>query len=143
MSNTTIQLCENRVNQIFSIVDEDPGEFVQIILDVKSMVQNITSDQLARITSVCLSDLGFNSTIKCVRKVLEVVGEDDGDIKDCHELLSEYDPVLESCKFWLEGISLSAIGFLGLCGNILAIIVLGRTKDSTRSKKVFQLHLKT
>jgi hypothetical protein len=122
-------------------------------------MQNFTKDQLNVINSLCHVDsdsgpagrISFNTTLACLKKVVEVSGinergdevdeeyEEDGDIEGCHELLSEYNPVLDSCKFWLEGISLCVIGLFGLCGNTLAIIVLGSTKDSNRQDAILYI----
>jgi len=136
------------INLIHQIVDTDalnlcePGNTIEVILDLESLKQNYTSEQLNLITSVCqlVNASQFNTPVTCLRKIVEEAGifsknedeETGGDIEGCHELLSEYNPVLDRCKFWLEGISLCVIGFFGLCGNTLAIIVLGSTKDSNR-----------
>lgn len=130
-------LCRSSINQIISVETEDPVEFVQIVLDTKNLLKNFTLGQLDTISSLCHAGslISYNDTIQCLRKFVDVLSlrDDNDDIEDCHELLSEYNPILDSCKFWLEGISLRAIAVFGLCGNTLAIIVLGRTKDSNRS----------
>lgn len=153
-----VRPCGSLINQIIVVEANDPcdlGDFIRIVLNIGSLLQNFTKDQLDLIHSLCHVDsdavrISYNATMACLRKVVEVSGiydegeevgenddggDDDGDIEGCHELLSEYNPVLDSCKFWLEGISLCVIGFFGLCGNTLAIIVLGSTKDSNRQVK--------
>ena len=70
--------------------------------------------------------------LQCVNMMIAVLKFSPEIGIGCHELLSEWNPILDGCKFWLEGVSLCAIGLFGLCGNTLAIVVLGSTKDSNR-----------
>ena len=79
----------------------------------------------------------IESVVSCLKKLIKVAALDvhlfsPKNAEGCHELLSDWNPVLDVCKFWLEGISLCAIGLFGLCGNTLALVVLGSTKDSNR-----------
>ena len=79
----------------------------------------------------------IESVVACLKKLIEVAALNVDlfsrqNSEGCHELLSDWNPLLDVCKFWLEGISLCAIGFFGLCGNTLALVVLGSTKDSNR-----------
>ena len=55
---------------------------------------------------------------------------DDSDV--CHEHLSEIMPVLETIRFWVEGVALSAIASFGLVGNLMSIGVIC-TLEKTRS----------
>jgi hypothetical protein len=142
-TNLTFSHCQRIINRVVSIVTKDQCGLDRIA-QVALNIQNFTESQLDNISPLCHVDpivesLNFmDLVVKCLRKVVEISGSfghnDDDDIEDCHELLSEYNPVLESCKFWLEGVFVCSIAFFGLCGNMLAIIVLGRTKDSNRSE---------
>jgi len=52
--------------------------------------------------------------------------EDEEEAPDCHELLAEWADFLSSAKYWLHGWALCVVGTLGLAGNMLAFVVLGR-----------------
>jgi hypothetical protein len=66
--------------------------------------------------------------IRCLKKLTEEV---ENEI-DCHELLSEWNPILDGCKFWVEGVAVCVIGVFGLCGNTLAIVALGNNKVANK-----------
>jgi hypothetical protein len=99
---------------------------------------NETGPLLAELDNVCESpdDNCLDSLTRCADKMRRVsVGLQQLTSAfgaGCHELLSDWNPFLDGCKYWLEGVSLCVIGIFGLFGNGLAIVVLGSTKDSNR-----------
>jgi hypothetical protein len=62
--------------------------------------------------------------VGCLKKLTEDIENGIG----CYELLSEWNPILDWCKFWVEGVAVSVIGVFGLWGNTLAIVALGNNK---------------
>lgn len=49
----------------------------------------------------------------------------------CHETLEDYESVMESAQFWLEGVALLVVGLFGMAGNVLTIVVLRRIDSNT------------
>ena len=41
----------------------------------------------------------------------------------CHEKFDDIDKLLNSVRFWIEGVSLTIIAVFGLLGNLLTIVV--------------------
>ena len=113
--------------------DDTTNATVQISFKVSNRISffNTTNDVIDDLDQSCKDDL-----TDCVRKMFQV-SHKISDISSkigvgCHEYLSDWNPVLDGCKFWIDGIPLCAIGIFGLCGNTLALVVLGSTKDSNR-----------
>ena len=42
----------------------------------------------------------------------------------CYEKIEDFSAMRENARFWLEGISITVVGGVGFCGNIMAILVL-------------------
>ena len=109
------------------------SRFIRVALELSShgVDATVTSDVVDDVVAKCRTLL-----IDCVEKMLEVTQKlHEMSLVSgagCHELLSDWNPILDGCKYWLEGISLVAIGLFGLCGNTLTLVVLGSTKDSNR-----------
>ena len=53
---------------------------------------------------------------------------DDSEEYTCYENFTVYHPVFESAQFWIEGVLLIGVGILGILGNCLTLIVLGKSK---------------
>ena len=56
----------------------------------------------------------------------------------CHEKWDLILPVLDSVSFWIEGVSLTIVAFVGLLGNLLTVIVLPKL-DRGQCDQIFTL----
>jgi hypothetical protein len=120
--------------------------FYQLSLSVMTEeFVNLTKENIDELNKYCPSNTNINeddfefvfigdktTVLECVNKMIDVLKFSPHIGVGCHELLSEWNPILDGSKFWLEGVSLCVVGLFGLCGNTLAIVVLGSTKDSNR-----------
>jgi hypothetical protein len=55
---------------------------------------------------------------------------EEGEEYACYENFTIYHPVFESAQFWIEGVLLIGVGILGILGNCLTLIVLGKSKKT-------------
>ena len=55
---------------------------------------------------------------------------EEGEEYTCYENFTIYHPVFESAQFWIEGVLLIGVGILGILGNCLTLIVLGKSKKT-------------
>jgi len=54
---------------------------------------------------------------------------------DCYESLADYGQFRRRFKFWVEGVAVVAVGFVGLLGNAAAVLVLrGMAANSSFNK---------
>jgi len=84
---------------------------------------NVTEivDDIEEVPSVFEEDTGANANVTIIDE-----GGAEGRGPSCHEKMEEYALFLSSVKYWLHGWCLCIVGSLGLFGNGLAFIVLGR-----------------
>ncbi len=56
--------------------------------------------------------------------------EDPSEVYPCYDNYTVYLPIYESTRFWVEGVGLTCVGVLGLCGNALTLAVLANSKGT-------------
>ena len=53
----------------------------------------------------------------------------------CYEATDDWYDTLDSVRFWIESVALPTIGFLGILGNLLVILVLIRLNTNQKENK--------
>jgi hypothetical protein len=50
----------------------------------------------------------------------------------CHEKFDDINPILNSVRFWIEGVCLVVVASIGLLGNFLTVLVIANLENSSR-----------
>ena len=85
----------------------------------------------AAVSKENFSDYAEVNKLECHNCSSTMEEDDDSRARpNCHESREEYSSLVQTSKFWIEGVLVTAVGIVGIGGNVLTIIVLWRLRTN-------------